>query len=849
MSHSDPMVKTGAFRRARTGLFASVGGQESDDEGLELDRRAPLGPLGWMFCLLLVAATVAILDFGVLPPSIKVKDIAQADIVARVDFSYADWKWLDETRAQRAEETPPIYRQVPNWQQVILQDLKVLCDNAENAGSIDEAVALSSDPREKGLVQELYRYNKDRSTQTLSTILIPHIELVLKGIARSGVLSDEAYRDVFRKKGDRVITRVDAAAPKVKQELPIERLLSLTKARNNLDVGLQAKGLPDTLQRALTRHLLERLNPNLELDPDATRREQELARASVPDQLRDVGEGKVILAKGAMATPETIQMLREEARAFKAQMPMSQHALRLGGLAVLAASVLYFFLLSLRRLKADLLRRRPLIMLALTSLAVLAASKALIIQELPSQLAPVAFVTVIASLAFSQGVALVTAIAVSVLVGFAAGGNLALALALMVGGSLTALPARKLQHRWDLLRYGVLGGLVQAVVVSGFALLRGGELAYMTGLTQNAITTTLLPSLIDSGWAFFSCVACGLIVLGALPLVEAAFGIITNIRLFELCDQNQPALRKIMLEAPGTWAHTLQVAFLSEPAAEAVGANARMVRAGVYYHDLGKTLKPEYFVENQLGAEERHRRLAPSVSALIITAHVKDGIELARDFGLPEQIVDFIPEHHGTTLVSYFYHSARKKAETDRPGGAASVQEAFYRYPGPKPRSRETAIVMLADTVEAATRTLEGPSAARLRAFIHDLIMNKLLDGQLDECDLTFRDLAVIEDVFLRVLVSRFHGRIRYPGQDAEANKPAEAPPAVDAVTVTATGMPVTAPPVAATHTPPEPGPETAATARNLPETKMWRRTPTSISTGANGEQAGASTEPAPPAS
>lgn len=817
MSLSDFITRSGQYRRSRTtGVYPPAPGYERPEEGLELDRRAMLGPLGWIFCVLLVAAAVAILDYGVLPPALKVKDAATSDIVAQVDFSYYDLKWLEERRAQRAEETPQLYRQAPNWQQAMLQDLKVLCDNAENAGSVDEAAALSTELSDKALVQELYRYNKDRSAQTLTTILLPHIELVLKGIARSGVLGDDDYREVFRKKGDRVITRVDPAAPKTKQEVPIERLLSLTKARNNLDLGLQAKGLPDSLQRALTRHLLERLRPNLQLDVEATRHEQELAKASVPDVPREVTKGTLILPKGALVTPETLLMLREEARAHKQQMPLLRHALRWSGLTILCAAVLFFFLLSLRRLKVDLLRQRPLAMLALTSLAMLAAAKALMLNELPSQLAPVAFVAVIASLAFSQGVALVTAIALSILVGFAAGGNLHLTLALMVGGALTALPARKLQHRLDLLRYGVLGGLAQGAVVFGLALLRGGEAYQAAGLAQGAAAVGILPSLVEAAWACFNCVACGLILLGALPLIEAAFGIITNIRLFELCDQNQPALRKIMLEAPGTWAHTLQVAFLSEPAAEAIGANARMVRAGVYYHDLGKTLKPEYFVENQLDAEARHRRLAPSVSALIITAHVKDGIELAREFGLPQQIVDFIPEHHGTTLVSYFYHSARKKAESERIG-ADAVQEAFYRYPGPKPQSRETAIVMLADTVEAATRTLEGPSAARLKSFIHELVMSKLLDGQLDESDLTFRDLAVIEDVFLRVLVSRFHGRIRYPGQEPEA----EAAPST-----TATPQPPAQNIVETAQLP----------ARNLPDTKMWKRAQATIPAAAGGE-------------
>jgi len=161
---------------------------------------------------------------------------------------------------------------------------------------------------------------------------------------------------------------------------------------------------------------------------------------------------------------------------------------------------------------------------------------------------------------------------------------------------------------------------------------------------------------------------CGLLALGSLPLIEPLFGILTNIRLFELSDLNQPALRRLQAEAAGTFTHTLHVRFLAEPASDAIGANTRLISAGVLYHDLGKVLKPEYFVENQMDAEALHQRLRPSVSALLITAHVKDGIELAREYRLPQQIIDFIPEHHGTTLVSYFFHSAKKNAEGQGPG-------------------------------------------------------------------------------------------------------------------------------------------------------------------------------------
>lgn len=347
---------------------------------------------------------------------------------------------------------------------------------------------------------------------------------------------------------------------------------------------------------------------------------------------------------------------------------------------------------------------------------------------------------------------------------------------MMAGGIAAALPSHRLRARWDLLKYGLIGGFVQFVLTMMVCCL---GIDWAAGVQVNSLPFNFteipirpgFPTLTDAALALVNGPFCGLLMLGSLPLIESLFGILTNIRLLELAQTDHPALRLIQEKAPGTFTHTLAVRSLAEPAAEAIGANRLLVGTGVMYHDIGKVLKPEYFVENQMGAEELHRRLRPSVSALLITAHVKDGIELAREFGLPQQIIDFIPEHHGSTLVTYFYHSAKKQAEAQGEGDADDtvVQESFFRYPGPKPQSRETAIVMIADTIEAATRTLDDPSPSRLAAFVHELTMAKMLDGQFDECDLTFADLRLIEEAFNRVLVTRFHSRVRYPGQADEA--------------------------------------------------------------------------------
>lgn len=811
-----------AAPRIRASAIPASAPRNSDDDGPVETGKPAFDALGVLALIVLGAGFVAVLEYGVPPPALKIGSRAPNDIIARVDFQIDDPDWVERRRGEAAEKTPPVFRQEQAWAGDVLRDLRRLCDVVERSRDLAEAQSAAVDFQvERALVDELYEFNKANAQQAqpLSTLLLPHLDSVLRGLSRRGVISQKDY-DELSVLGVTEIVRVDALGRR--ETLSVD-LLKPIQVPTAIRQGLEAKKdsgviFPDSLQRQLYGYLEARsLRPNLTRDDDATKELRDHARANVKDEPRRYQSSDLLVSKGQRVSSEGLRLLNEHAKALKQSLPESEWLLRLFGLASLVAAVMAIAWAGLRRVEPEFTaRRRALMMLGLTALFVLAFTKVLVLYGLPRVLAPVSIVTVIASLAFTQGVALICGIGLSLLVGFAAGGDLALALCVLAGATVSALPSRNLLNRFDLIKYGLYGGLAQGAVALGLAQL--GSDAWGAPTLELAGQALIPPSFSEALWGLLNPVFCGLLLLGALPLIETVFGIITNIRLFELCDQNQPALRRIALEAPGTWAHTLQVAALSEPAAEAIGANARLVRAGVYYHDLGKTLKPEYFVENQMGAEELHRRLSPTVSALIILAHVKDGIELAREYSLPQQIVDFIAEHHGTTLVSYFYHSARRQAEADKGGaGAGGVHEGFFRYPGPKPGTRETAIAMLADTIEAATRTLESPSATRLRTFVHELIMAKLLDGQLDESDLTFKDLAVLEEVFLRVLVSRFHSRVRYPGQvesergEVEAVDNADAP---DSPT----------PPVLPAVTPPGSKPESARVGAGNPNTPPPQR-------------------------
>jgi putative nucleotidyltransferase with HDIG domain len=242
--------------------------------------------------------------------------------------------------------------------------------------------------------------------------------------------------------------------------------------------------------------------------------------------------------------------------------------------------------------------------------------------------------------------------------------------------------------------------------------------------------------------------------------MERLFDVTTNMTLIELSDMNHPVLKRLSIEAAGTYNHSVLVGNLAESAAERIGAHSLLARVASYYHDIGKIEKADYFVENALGLDKnRHNKLAPSMSALIILSHVKEGLELARSYRLPQVIQDVIVQHHGTSWVSFFYEKALEQDPHKQ------VQEQDFRYPGPPPQTRETAIIMLADSVEAASRSVGTSSPKLLRELVKKIIRNKFMDGQLDQCNLTLRDLDGIVEGFMPVLQGMFHSRVKYPQQ------------------------------------------------------------------------------------
>jgi putative nucleotidyltransferase with HDIG domain len=352
------------------------------------------------------------------------------------------------------------------------------------------------------------------------------------------------------------------------------------------------------------------------------------------------------------------------------------------------------------------------------------------------------------AIAYNPQFALLMSLTLSLTTTVALGGNLYELFIQMSGLAAAVLSLRDIRTRSRLVEIGLVAGVVYFLMTMAIGL-----------LTEQPLSMIVFEAGRYLLWGTLS----GFLVSGCLPLVERCFSIVTDVTLLELADGSHPLLQELVRRAPGTYTHSMTVATLAEPAAEAIGANPLLTRVGSYFHDIGKMLKPQYFVENQNG-ENRHDGLEPALSTLVIIGHVKDGMALAEQYRVPRPIIDFIQQHQGTTLIEYFYREALKLPENQ--GQNPVTLEAAFRYPGPRPRNRENGIVMLTDAVESTARTLVDPTPGSLRKLVHDLLMKRLLDGQFAESSLTLSELNVIEESLSKGVIALYHSRIRYPDSE-----------------------------------------------------------------------------------
>ncbi|GAF26323.1 predicted membrane-associated HD superfamily hydrolase [Moorella thermoacetica Y72] len=524
---------------------------------------------------------------------------------------------------------------------------------------------------------------------------------------------------------------------------------ALNTARDKMLAAVETSGI-DARYRPLVAALLRELDlkPNLIYDVAATMQKQEKARAEVVPVQVTIRQGEKIVSDGELVTAEDIEALQKLG------------LLRTGtswggfiGLILFQGILVALMLLYLRFFKPDIYGdNHLLLLLGLLWLIFLVFSRGVVaislggrpdLARLVGYLMPVAAGSMLVAILLDVQVAVIFTVFLGLEAGIISGNYYQFAAAGFISGLTGIYCVAHLSHRSDLARSSLFLMLANLLSVVALGLM---------------LKDTLFQLSIAAGLALANGLLSTVLTIGFLPFLENSFGITTAVKLLELSDPNHPLLKRLLLEAPGTYHHSILVGNLAEAAANAVGADSLLARVGAYYHDIGKLKRPYFFIENQVTPENPHDRLAPTLSTLIISCHVKDGLEMAREFHLPRVIQDIIAQHHGATLMSYFYHKACENSRDEK-----EVAADDFRYEGPKPQSKEAAIVMLADSVEAGIRSLPKATPGRMEGFIRKIIKEKLEDNQLEASDLTFRELTVIAEAFMRVLNGIFHTRVEYP--------------------------------------------------------------------------------------
>ncbi len=750
-------------------------GKTSTARRREVRRNLPKAQAGWRELIrkpefgwaVLFATVFAVVATAIASPLIdrdRPMHLGQAverPIVSRVPYTVID---EDATRLDRrfaADQVPPQFEADRSRLDALRQELNDLPASLTGYETLDDvpeslAQSMSLTPGRLTAFKAIGITGSEENKRWQRSI-----EELTRGLYDTAIVSEDQWQDL--KTTSIAIHHPDPAEGETGRRVKaIRAVLTPTDERFALELDQLVAPLPAETRAVIKRVLSDRIEPTYTYSDTLTRAMRDAARGAVPVRIESREAGVVIAQPGQKASQALLdEVLAEEAAYLDARSPVERWAGRAAMLAVMSIVAggmwVYFFAYCPR------LVRNPMRGVAITALLLLCLGASVYSSLLwpdfiiGSLTFPTLFAATVLAIAYDQRFALAMGVVLAMLVVIMLKLPLATTLIVVVGVAIGVMQLREIRTRSKLLIVGTYAGLAM-----GFTAAVVG-LAVKPIFSEGVLQTVLIDALAAITSGFFT----GLLVQGALPLIERAFNVTTAMTLKELNDASHPLLQRLAHEAPGTYQHSLRIADMAEAAAEAIGADALLCRVGSMYHDIGKTNKPAYFIENQAGGPNKHAKLPPAMSLLIIVGHVKDGVEMAREFGLPIVIRHFIESHHGTTLVEYFYHEAKKQTEAeDKPGPS----EFEFRYPGPKPTTREAAIMMLCDCVEGAARAMDEPTATRLENLVRSMANKRLMDGQFDDCDLTLQDLSRIEQAITKSLTAMYHQRIKYP----EDKKPSD---------------------------------------------------------------------------
>jgi putative nucleotidyltransferase with HDIG domain len=760
--------------------------------------RANLLLFGLYTLFWLLASFISFYGLSPAGPQVQPDQVSRMRIAAEIEFSYVSRIETDRMLESVRQRVPPVfrldlapYRAFRNQSLRLIEDLGTfaavpanLPDDAARLRAAEVQSFLNEYPagnpfnlRAEDLATLHNQLGPERSLAVISEALI-----ILNEIYRRGIYQPDAAFDPTANDRLTLFTVEDELG-----NVQDVQILSEQEALRTLRIQLAALDVPRDSGAALFRVLRAGLQPNLEFDPQRTRERVERAQMSVEPVVIQVAAGATIVEPDSRVSALQYEQLEAYRRALRQSedralgfSPLFYEQSLLAVLIVLGA---FLFLKSSRQrvrnqphmlmLCGGMILFNLLLIRGVIELGdrVMAENSPMFLQLVP-YLTPVLIGPIALTILVGIGPGILAAALVSIFNCMMQGNSLSLLLMSQLAILVAIYFCRNLQLRASLVRAGLFSGLAMATVVLLFAVRDNVDLVTTFYRFAAAVLTGL-----------FS----GIIIVGILPILEQLFKYTTDITLLELTDFNHRLLRKMQIEAPGSYHHSLMVANLAENAAAAIGANTLVCRVCALFHDIGKMVKPEYFAENQRSGNNPHLERNPSMSALVIKSHVKEGVEMAREYKLPKIIIDVIQQHHGTSLIQYFYYKAieQQKSQQDRvvesiyPNAPRieldKVNEATYRYEGPVPQFTESALIMLADGVEAASRSLRKVTPQSVEELVEKIFMDRLRDGQLDGTPITFRQLQKVRDSFVFTILNMLHARVEYPkgenADDADSNR------------------------------------------------------------------------------
>lgn len=752
----------------------------------------------WLLFILLVLVTTALISYrgGKLPAEIKVGQIAPYDIKADRDYEIVDQEATAKSRAEALQNVKSTYTFDPYLGAGLAERLRTAFEEMRRL--IKTYSAQSSEPTDKFAFKQLSEGQMRELKNTwvnmvgadispkdwkflidneFSDEMLDKIDETIITIMSNPIIPD--LKVLLEEKDKGVAVRVLPAAGDTKKAeetnwdlAKMESAITVEEMKKDV---LKGKYIPENLSidvqenRMVISISAALIQPNMIFDTQETEVRKNAAMKDIKNSVISLQSGESIIRGGSRYEPWHLKVL-EGIRAEKSarSLPLEM----VGSFLLIFTIYLVVFLFGRRYVRKFAPARRDMVFMGALMILMLlilrismfltSAIYGITLNDIPraalTYAIPLAAAAMLIRFIINCETAALFAVVLAAFSGLVMQGNVYFTAFTLISSLAAAFSISHVDKRSSIIQSGILAGLINAVIVISIHLINAASVIEPLSL-NNALWYLLS--------AFINGVSCAVFVLVIAPLAESVFGYTTDIKLLELANLNHPLLRELIIRAPGTYHHSHLVGILAETAAEAVAANPLLARVAAYYHDIGKIKKPQYFTENMPEGENVHENLSPHMSALVIGSHVKEGLDLAKMYKLPDVITAMIPQHHGTKKIGFFYQKAKDSTDPT----LQKVEEKDFKYPGPRPQSREAAILMLADGAEAAVRSIKDKTQPRIQQVVENLVDKSFTEGQLSECELTLKDLNEIAKAFTRILSSIYHQRIEYPKETLEKNK------------------------------------------------------------------------------